>query len=320
MPELIILLIMILIIGGESRFCHLTGLRLLAGVVAVAVVLSACVVPEESSDGPLVVTTTNLLGDIAANVVGDEGTVVPLMPIGVDPHDYRPSSQDVAIIANADLVIANGLGLEPGLEDVLEAAQGDGVQVLEVAPLLDSLPFHDGSGLDPHFWLDPRRVVLAADLIARRLDGLDLPGEWMFRARDYQDQLEKTERTMSAELDRIDPAKRKLVTNHEVLGYFASRYGFRVVGVVIPGGSTLAEPSSSALADLIAVIEAEQVPAIFADTTDSVALAETVAAESGREISVVELYTESLGPPGSGADTVIDMLLTNARRIAGALG
>ena len=111
-----------------------------------------------------------------------------------------------------------------------------------------------------------------------------------------------------------------MVTNHEAFGYFADRYGFEIIGVVIPGGSTLAEPSSAELADLVEVMEQSGTGAIFAETTQPTTLAEAVAAELGGEVEVVELFTESLGGPGSGADTLQEMLVTNAGRISEALG
>jgi zinc/manganese transport system substrate-binding protein len=112
---------------------------------------------------------------------------------------------------------------------------------------------------------------------------------------------------------------RLLVTNHDALGYFADRYDFEIVGVVIPGGSTLADPSSAELAALVETLLETDVPAIFAETSSPAQLAETVAAEAGNDVEVVELHTGSLGEPGSGADTLIGMLRTNATRIRDAL-
>jgi zinc/manganese transport system substrate-binding protein len=111
-----------------------------------------------------------------------------------------------------------------------------------------------------------------------------------------------------------------MVTNHEAFGYFADRYGFEILGVVIPGGSTLAQPSSAELAGLVEVMEQSGTRAIFAETTEPTTLADAVAAELGDDVEVVELFTESLGGPGSGAETLAAMLLTNAGRISEALG
>jgi zinc/manganese transport system substrate-binding protein len=111
-----------------------------------------------------------------------------------------------------------------------------------------------------------------------------------------------------------------MVTNHEAFGYFAAHYGFLVLGVVIPGGSTLAEPSSAHVAELVGIMERTGARVVFAETSRPTALAEAVAAELGEEVEVVELFTESLGGPGSGAESLPEMLVTNAERIAAALG
>jgi zinc/manganese transport system substrate-binding protein len=118
----------------------------------------------------------------------------------------------------------------------------------------------------------------------------------------------------------IPAEQRKLVTNHRSLGYFAERYGFEVVGAIIPGGATLAEPSPADLAALTDTLRREGVRAIFTESTRPAALAEALAAELGEQVAVVGLYTESLGEAGSGAETYIGMQRLNAERIAAALG
>ena len=286
----------------------------------VALTLAACGGgPDEAEEGLAVVATTSIVGDIAAGVLGDEGEVEVLIPIGVDAHDFSPSSQQASMLATADLVLANGLGLEAGLEDVLESVADDGVQVLELAPLVEPIEFSDGGALDPHFWMDPMRVGDAALAVADALDAHH-PGGWQERAASYAAGMEATDGEIERALSVVPPDHREMVTNHEAFGYFAARYGFETIGVVIPGGSTLTEPSSAELADLVEVMEQSGTSAIFAETTQPTALAEAVAAEFGGDVEVVELFTESLGEPGSGAETLSEMLLTNARRISEALG
>ena len=291
-----------------------------------------------------VVATTTIVGDLVRNVVGDgvEVEVEVLMPLGVDAHAYLPSAQHVALISEADLVVAIGLGLEEGLVDVLASAASDGANILEIAPALAPLPFsashsheddeieeeedHDeedepgADGLDPHVWLDPVRMADAARLVAQRLAAIDDSGRWAENAETYASLLLALDGRIDGLLASVEPRDRKLVTNHDALGYFADRYGFEIVGTVIPSGSTLADPSSAQLAALVGVMEHEGVAAIFAETTDSTALADAVAAELGRPVEVALLFTESLGEPGSGAETLIDLLEENARRIASALG
>ena len=286
------------------------------------------------------VATTTILGDVISNVVGGNADIEVLLPPGADPHDYQISSSQAALLYTADLVVANGLGLEEGLIDVIEAAEEDGVNVLEVGDLLDPIPFSGGgghghgeedddhaedegghahTGSDPHFWLDPLRVAKAALLIAEALTEIDPSGDWMARAEAYAATLTELDAEIQDILAPIPHENRVLITNHDSLGYFADRYEFEVIGVVIPGGSTLADPSSAELAALVEEIVEEGVKVIFAETIDSTALAEAVAAEAGTDVAVVTLHTGSLGEPGTETDNIVGMLRSNALRIAEAL-
>jgi zinc/manganese transport system substrate-binding protein len=306
------------LVDNDSHYRH--EMRNAGRFLLVALTLAACAGgTEEAEEGLAVVATTSIVGDIAAAVVGEEGEVEVLIPIGVDAHDFSPSSQQASLLASADLVLANGLGLEAGLEDVLASVANDGVQVLELAALVEPIEFRDGGALDPHFWMDPARVGDAALAVADALDAHH-PGGWQERAASYAAGMEATDGEIEGILAVVSQDQREMVTNHEAFGYFAARYGFETIGVVIPGGSTLNEPSSAELADLVEVMEQSGTSAIFAETTQPTALAEAVAAELGDDVEVVELFTESLGEPGSGAETLSEMLLSNARRISEALG
>ncbi len=287
--------------------------------LVLALTAASCGTGDDAGGAVEVVATTSILGDITRNVVGDAATVTVLVPSGTDPHDYQASSQQVADLVAADLVVANGLGLEEGLADVLDAAARDGARVIEVAAAVDPLPLAGGDDLDPHFWLDPLRVAGAARVIAAELDAVAPGTDWGMRAAAYAAELDSAGESIAEVLAAVPVARRRLVTNHDALGYFAARYGYEVIGTIIPGGATLAEPSSAQLADLVATIVREQVPAVFAETTEPSVLAAAIAAEAGDDVEVVELYTGSLGGPGSGADTLIGMLETNAARIAAAL-
>ena len=283
----------------------------------------------------VVVVTTNILADVVANILGEDGEVTVLLPVGVDPHDYRPSSSDVTLLHKADLVVASGLRLEEGLVDVLATAVEDGINLIEVAEALDPIEFtapahhgddeeegdeeEDHGNLDPHFWMDPLRVAKAARLVAEQLVALAPSIEWTARADAYASLLEELDAEIQDILAPIPEENRKLLTNHDSLGYFANRYGFEIIGVVIPSGATLADPSSAGLAGLVEEIEEEGVQAIFAETVEPSSLAHAVAAEVGPGVEVVEIYSGSLGEPGSGADSLIGMLRTNAQRIVEAL-
>ena len=309
-------MIMSLISGRKS------GILLL--ILAMALCVAACGNGQSEDSGVTVVATTSIWGDVAEEIVADDGTVEVLIPRNSDPHDYQPTPRQVASVAVAELVIANGLGLEQGLADVLESSAQDGANVVELAPDLDPLPFGEGEhddheDLDPHVWFDPARAGEAALMIAEALSAIDPTVDWQRRAEAYRDEMVQLSTEIETILAEVPGSRRKLVTNHDAFGYFADIYGFEVVGVVIPGGSTLADPSSAELVDLVDVIEVEQVPAIFTETSQSDDLARAVAAEVGDEIAIIELYTESLSEPGSDADTLAGMLRENATRIADAL-
>lgn len=291
--------------------------------------------------------TTNILGDVVENLVGDEFDVVTIVPVGADPHDFQASAQQVAAIGEADAFIVNGGQFEEGLLDVIASAESDGVPVFHALSAVDTIEFgagghdehdddeehrdgddqhrnddeHDDEGVDPHFWTDPARMAAAADAIAGFLinnvegvdaDALDLT------ARAYVAELEALDTEVAEILAAVDGA-RVLVTNHDALGYLASRYDFEVVGTVIPSGSTTDGTSAEQLAELADLIEDEGVPAIFAETTASDELAQTLAAEVGGDVAVVALYTGSLGEPGSDGETYVAMIRANAKRIVDAL-
>ena len=289
---------------------------------------AACNEKAEQPQGLKVVATTNILGDVVRNIVAEDGSVEVLIPIGADPHDFQPSARQIATVATADLVIANGLGLEEGLLDVLESAVSDGVNVIFLGELLDPLPFNDSGShdhesddheSDPHIWMDPDRMAIAAQIIGESLLSLEPSVNWLSRSQAYAEALREADSQIRSLLSRVPEAQRKLVTNHDSLGYFSASYGFEVIGVVIPKGTTLAEPSSSRLADLIDDIRQENISAIFVETTESDNLARSIAEETATPVQIVEIYTGSLGGSGSGAETLIEMLITNARLIAEAL-
>ena len=300
--------------------------RAVALVIAAALLIASCGGTTEPSDGrgPSVVVTTTIWGDVVRSIVGNDATVMVLIPVGSDPHEYSASSSEVATIHGADLVVANGLGLEDRLVDVLEAAQSDGVNVLTIADKVDPIVFgssgdHGGANLDPHVWFDPTRVADAAILIADALAVVDTSIDWHTRAEEYGAELLRVDAEVAAGLLTVPAGSRKLVTNHDSLGYLADRYGYEVIGTVIPGGATLASPSSADLAALVSVIEDLGVQAIFGESTEPALVAEAVAREVGHDVAVVELFTGSLGGDSSGAETLVELLLTNAKRIAAAL-
>ncbi|WP_077491051.1 zinc ABC transporter substrate-binding protein AztC [Sinomonas mesophila] len=290
------------------------------------VALSGC--SALAADRPTVVVTTNILGDVTRNLVGDQAEVIVLMESGADPHSFGISAQQAAKLENADLIIHNGAGLEEGVLHHVEAAAAEGVPILAAMDAFEPVKFtydDDGEGKaadDPHFWTDPSRMVRAAEAIAegivRHVKGADAEAVHLNAAR-YVGEVKELESWMEDSFATIEPGKRKLITNHHVFGYLAQRFGFDVIGAVIPSGTTLASPSSSDLDELTAQIQTAGVVAIFADSSQPERLAKVLAEEAGQDIAVVPLFTESLGAAGSGAETYLGMMRSNTERITSAL-
>lgn len=298
--------------------------RLLAAVVVAAsatVGLSAC---GGDSDRPDIVVTTNILGDVVTRLVGDTADVSVLMKPNADPHSFGISAKEAGDVEQADLVVANGLGLEEGLESVLDSARERGVDVLSVGEEIDPLDYTttESETKDPHFWTDPARMITATEIIEDRLtDDLDDDDAAKIRdaAADYRSQLEDLDREVAEKLGSVPVDRRKLVTNHHVFGYLADRFNYEVIGAIIPGGTTLAAPSAADLRDLSQVIRDSGVPAIFADSSQPQRLADVLASEAGVNVGVVPLFSESFTDPDGEAGNYIDMQRTNAERISGAL-
>lgn len=300
-----------------------------------------------------VVATTDVIGDVVQQIGGDHINLTTLMATGQDPHSYEPSTGDIATVARADVIFVNGWGLEEALLETLEQTAEHGPLVptsAGVSPLSfgaehDHAEEHEDEGahddehnaehdaghdeehahgaVDPHVWLDPDNVLQWAENVAAVLGDLDPANAELYQenAGAYISRLEELIDYMQAQTAQIPPEQRKLVVTHDSLGYFAHRFDFDVIGAVIPGSSTLAEPSAGELANLITAMEQAGVCTVFVDTTVNRALAETVAGELAtcNEVHIVELYTGSLGPDDSPAGTYIGMMQANTDAIRNAL-
>ncbi|MFV0406141.1 MAG: metal ABC transporter solute-binding protein, Zn/Mn family [Propioniciclava sp.] len=291
--------------------------------------------PTTTPSSATIVATTTQLGSIVTDITTCAGgTTATLMGPGDDPHEFALSSAQVAELVRADLVVANGLGLEESLDGALSNAVADGGTLYEVAPNLEPLSYsdpatdeddheaddgHDHGPTDPHVLLDAGRAATAAELIGTRIAEITGEDDYLTCAADVATQLRATDSQVRDTLATIPEDRRILITDHEAYNYFAQAYDFRVAGVVIPGGGTDAQPSSAELASLAGVIDRADVHALFSNNALSPQVLESLAAEVGGDVAVVQLYTGSLGEPGSGAETYSGMMLTNAQRIADAL-
>lgn len=293
-----------------------------ATIVAGALVAGACGGDAAKDDGRLdVVATTVQITAMTKELGGDRVALRGLVPAGADAHEFEPTAKDLAAIEDARLILRHGIGLDDWLDGTLEA--GASARVVTVTDGIDLLPpaLAGGSGdMDPHVWQDPDRAKAMVRNIAAALAAADPQDAAAYddAARAYEATLDAARADTQRIIDEIPADQRKMVTNHDAFGYFARAFGLEVAGAVIPGASTQAEPSAKDTAALLDVIREQGVRAIFAESTVDADLARTLARDAGVTI-VDDLYGDSLGKPGSGAETIQGMWLANARKIAGAL-
>jgi ABC-type Zn uptake system ZnuABC Zn-binding protein ZnuA len=277
---------------------------LVAAVLALAV-LAGCG-GDSSSGGRTVVATTTQVADLVREVGGARTKVDGMLRPGGDPHDYEPRPSDVAAVARAELVFRSGGEVDDWLGDVIDNAGGDA----EVVSLIDSVDRLDD---DPHWWQDPRNGVRAVEVIRARLSKLDPGGRRTYRrnADRVERELRRLDRGIAACIARVPPAKRKIVTTHDALGYFARRYGIEVVGAVIPSLSTQAQASAGDVQRLVDQIRREGVEAVFPESSVNPDIERAIAREAGARIGE-PLYADSLGPAGSPGETYAGALAADA--------
>ncbi len=266
-----------------------------------------------------VLASTTLLADIAQKVAGDRIQIGSILPAGADPHSYQYTPQDVAKVADIDLLILfDHENYELFLEPLLYAADGQMEFVYASVGVSKRVDFAMG-GMDPHIWLDPNNVIVCLENIREGLTHLDPDGaaEFQSNLEVYAAELTALDAWIAEQVSQIPAEKRLLVTNHEAFGYFAERYGFTIVGTVVESFSSDASPSAQQMAVLIDQIKASGAPAIFLDAGDNPALAEQIAAETDAQV-VTDLHLESL-TDGAPAATYLDMMKHNVTLIVEAL-
>jgi manganese/iron transport system substrate-binding protein len=380
----------------------MTALRRFVPLWVIFSLLAACATPTPTAAPQTqklrVLATTTIVGDVVSNIAGDAVELSVLLPVGADPHAFTPTPQDVAKVSQADVVFANGAGLEEFLAALLESA-GAAEKVVAVSEGIALLPGHahshgaegehshegehthegeqahegehthegeqahegehthegeqahegehthegeqahegkhthegeqahegehthehEHAAGDPHTWFDPNLVMVWVENIAKTLSEKDPQNAATYQknAADYTAQLRELDQWIRQQVETIPPENRQLVTDHKAFGYFAERYGFTQVGAVLPGFSTLAEPSAQELAALEDAIRQQGVKAIFVGTTINPNLAQRVADDTG--VKLVYLYTGSLSEKDGPASTYLDFMRYNVNAIVEAL-
>ena len=299
-----------------------SSLRL--ATLPVAALLAAGCSGGGGADAAPVIATTTIWADVTEQVACGEIDVPSLVPAGADPHSHEPSVRDADDLRAARLVVANGLGLEGHLDDALERAAADGVEVHQVgdslADHLDEDHRHDGE--DPHLWMDPLLVAEAVPGIAaalRQVDDLGVTSEDLERcATDYAEQLRALTTEVEEGFAAIPEARRRIVTDHEALGHFAERFDLQVVGALVPSTDSLAEANPRDLDALESAMRAGGVEVVVVEHGSSRGLAESLTRGVGGGATVVELFTESIGASGA-PQSYVELLRTDGRVLAEAL-
>jgi ABC-type Zn uptake system ZnuABC Zn-binding protein ZnuA len=297
-------------------------------VILVFSLLTACQggINRNSVNSSLhVLAVESYLADIAQNVAGEEFVVDTLIPLGVDPHGFEITPQDLVKIQNADILIINGCGFETWIQDSISNVL-PGKKVIESCKgLISRIPGeNEASGdhglTDPHYWLDPIRVI---QYVKNITDGFvstnpEQKAVYKTNSENYINQLEELDRWIEKSVESIPLAQRKIITNHESFGYFADRYHFQIIGSIIPNISSEASPSAQQLADLVNRIQLTGTKVIFLEAGSNPQLADQIARETNIRV-VSNLFTHSLTSLGGNAPTYIDMMKWNTNQIVEAL-
>jgi ABC-type Zn uptake system ZnuABC Zn-binding protein ZnuA len=288
-------------------------------LIGFALLVAACSAPSSPEGRISVVTTTTIFADLAAQVAGPDASVQSIAPAGASVEDFAPRPEDARKVADARVVIVNGLGLDRWADALLRNASKDArvVVLSDGLPRLDvgeAGPFTEGN---PHFWFDVKYGRAYVERIRDALVAADPAHAEGYRGRaaSYVADLDRLEAEIRTKVATIPQARRKLVTSHDAFPYFAKAYGFTVVGFAQPEPDK--EPSPSELADLIDKVKEEQVVAIFSEAQVSPRLAETLAREAGVKTIVADLPTDSLGDPP--ADSYVGMMRVIVDKIVQAL-
>jgi zinc/manganese transport system substrate-binding protein len=284
---------------------------MMISILTISVLMvSACQSPAvtTSNNKPTIVVTYSVLGAVVRDLVGDKANVVVSMPNGQDPHEWEPSARDMETLTHANLIVQNGLGLEGGMEKALAQAKDAGVILFTASDHITIRTVGAGEGIpsgdpdqtvgaqDPHLWMDPlamKAIVAALSEVLKSELNLDVSA----RAADLETRLDQLNQSILDKVNTLPQSQRSLVTGHESLGYFAERYGFKLVGAIVPSLTTQAEVSASELSALKTLIEANHVKAIFTELGTPPAVAESIGQETG--VKVVSISTHSLPSDGS---------------------
>lgn len=312
-------------------------LRLAAPAALLGLLLTSCTTDSGASSEDATVTvvaTTTQMGSLSEQITDCAGGVTQvLMSPSDDPHQFDASSAQMVDMVQADLVVANGLGLESAMQGSIDNASADGAEVLELGPQLDPLPFsaddehdhgeaghdhsHEHGAYDAHVWMDVARMADGAALLGEEIAAATGDESYVSCGTEVAEELRDVDAEIAEIIEELGTPR--LVTDHAAYNYFADRYGVDISGVVVPGGSTDAEPSSQDLAQLSQLLNDQGADALVTSKANTNRLVTALADEANGAVPVVELYENGVGEAGSDAETYQDAMLYNAKALADAI-
>lgn len=304
-----------------------------AVLAAAGIFLAGCSAKQNPVEAKkTIVVTYSVLGSLVQDLVGDQFEVVVPMPNGLDPHEWEPSARDIETINKATLIVRNGLGLEGGMEGVLEQAEKAGVAMFTASQHIAIRTVKAGQGLptgdpdqaegaeDPHLWMDPLRMKAVVLALAEDLKGR-FGVDASTKAQELGARLGALDAQVRGRIAEVPVERRLLVTGHESLGYFAEAYDLTLVGAIIPSLSDRAEVSAADMAQLKKTIQARQVGVIFTELGTPPKVAEALGQETN--LRVVEITTHTLPDDGSYFtffEALADTLIRNLQEGAAPAG
>jgi ABC-type Zn uptake system ZnuABC Zn-binding protein ZnuA len=299
---------------ANKTVCVATVVVAVVGTVAV---LSGCSSPAPAPTGLQVVATTTQVTDFTTQIVGDAGTVHGIVTANQTAHSFDPSAKVLLEMAHADALVINGVGIEPWLQDAIDASGFHGT-------VIDASAQVTVVDRDPHIWTSVANAKKMVATIANGLTKVDPTQAATFDANAAACELKlgALQSWATADINQVPVATRLLVTNHDALAYFVQEFGITFVGSIIPSFDDNAEPSAAEIDQLVAKIKASGARAVFSESTISPKLAQTIAAEAGVTVYSGKdaLFADTLGPSGSDGQTYITATIHNIRVLVSAWG
>jgi zinc/manganese transport system substrate-binding protein len=288
-------------------------MRRLFGLICL--VLITAVTPTYAQQRLNVVASFSILGDFVRNVGSDRVILTTLVGPNSDVHVYTPPPADARKVADARLVIINGLGLEGWLPRLVQSA---GSKAAIVTATNGIAPLRIGSDADPHAWQSVANARIYVANISAALSAADPAGEAAYRsnAQAFLAKLDALDHEVREGVAQIPPARRKVISTHDAFGYFASAYGIEFVAPM--GVSTESEASARDIARIITEIRTRKIPAVFLENISDPRLIRRISAETGARIGGT-LYSDSLTDEKGDAPTYIDMVRHNIKALTSAL-